>query len=127
GTVYVLFRLCNKLRINTNRIYLYMLSTLSFIMYGFYNWDFVVAFLVTFSIWLYLEKRYDVSSLLLAAAVLTKFIPAIMLPAMLAGLPNWKSRMRFFSIAVGAWVMVNAPFVIADFNTWVKLFVGYSG
>lgn len=127
GTVYVLFRLCNKLRLNTNRIYLYMLSTLTFVIYGFYNWDFVVAFLVTFSIWLYLEKRYDASSLALTASVLTKFIPGVMLPAMLAGLPDWRSRFRFFAIAAGAWILVNAPFAIANFDLWMKLFFGYSG
>src|SRR5208337_3328950 len=127
GTVYVLFRLCNKLRLNTNRIYLYMLSTLTFVVYGFYNWDFVVAFLVTFSIWLYLEKRYDASALALTASVLTKFIPGVMLPAMLAGLPDWRSRFRFLAIAVGAWILVNAPFAIANFDIWVKLFLGYSG
>jgi hypothetical protein len=127
GTVHMLFRLCKKLRINTNRIYLYMLSTLSFIIYGFYNWDYVVAFLVTFSIWLYLEKRYDASSLALTASVLAKFIPGVMLPAMLAGLPNWRSRLRFFTVAAGAWIIVNLPFAVANFGTWVKLFTGYSG
>ena len=127
GTVYVLFRLCNRLRLNTNRIYLYVLSTLTFVVYGFYNWDFVVAFLVTLSIWLYLEKRYDASALALTASVLTKFIPGIMLPAMLAGLPDWRSRFRFLTITVGVWVLVNAPFAIANFSLWVKLFLGYSG
>jgi hypothetical protein len=127
GTVYVLFRLCNRLRLNTNRIYLYMLSTLTFVVYGFYNWDFVVAFLVTFSIWLYLEKRYDASALALTASVLTKFIPGLMLPAMLAGLPDWRSRFRFLTITVGVWILVNAPFAIANFAIWVKLFLGYSG
>lgn len=127
GTLYFLYKLCIKLRLSKNRIYLYILSTLTFIVYGFYNWDFVVAFFVTLSIWYYLEKRYDKSSLFLTISVLTKFIPGIMLPAMLAGLPNWKTRGRFFTIAAGTWGLVNAPFAIANFNTWVKLFIGYSG
>jgi uncharacterized membrane protein len=127
GTLYLLFRLCNKLKLSTNRIYLYMLSTVSFVVYGFYNWDFVVAYFVTLSIWYYLQGKYDRSSFTLSISVLTKFIPGIMLPAMLAGLPNWKSRRRFFAIATGTWILVNAPFAIANFNTWVKLFVGYSG
>jgi len=127
GTVYLLFRLCNRLRLNTNRIYLYMLTTLSFLIYGFYNWDFVVAFLVTLTIWFYLEKRYDASSLALVAAVLAKFIPGIMLPAMLAGLPSWRLRARFVAIAAASWGLVNLPFAIANFSLWLKLFVGYSG
>jgi len=127
GTVYLLFRLCNKLRLSPNRIYLYLLSTVSFIVYGFYNWDFIVAYFVILSIWYYVQARYDYSSVALTLSVLTKFIPGIMLPAMPAGLPNWKVRGRFFTIAAGLWGLVNAPFAIANFNTWVKLFVGYSG
>ena len=127
GTLYFLYKLCIKLHMSQNRIYLYILSTVSFVVYGFYNWDFIVAFFVTLSIWYYLEKRYDKSSLILTMSVLTKFIPGIMLPAMLAGLPNWRARGRFFAIAAGTWGLVNAPFAIANFNTWVKLFVGYSG
>jgi hypothetical protein len=127
GTLYYLFKLCSKLRLSQNRIYLYILSTLSFVVYGFYNWDFVVAFFVTISIWYYLEKRYDKSSLMLTMAVLTKFIPGIMLFAMLAGLPNWRARGRFFVIAAGTWILVNAPFAIANFSTWLQLFFGFSG
>lgn len=127
GTVYLLFRLCNKLKLDHNRIYLYMLSTLTFVVYGFYNWDFVVAFLSILSISLYLEKRYDASSLALTAAVLSKFIPGVMFPAMLVGLPNWRLRLRFFAIAAGSWILVNAPFAIANFDVWIKLFIGYSG
>ena len=127
GTLYNLFRLCSRLRLNQNRVYLYILSTLSFVVYGFYNWDFVVAYFVTLSILLYLKKRYDGSSFTLTLAVLTKFIPGIMLPAMLAGLPTWKSRARFFAIAAGSWILVNAPFAIANFSTWIQLFLGYSG
>jgi hypothetical protein len=127
GTLYYLFKLCSKLRLSQNRIYLYILSTVSFVVYGFYNWDFVVAFFVTLSIWYYLEKRYDKSSLMLTMAVLTKFIPGIMMFAMLAGLPNWRARGRFFAIAAGTWILVNAPFAIANFDTWVKLFIGFSG
>ena len=127
GTLYLLYKLCMKLRLSTFRIYLYILTTLTFLVYGFYNWDIVVAFFSTLSIWYYLEKRYDKSALGLTMAVLTKFIPGIMIFAMLAGLPNWKARGRFFSIAAGTWCLVNAPFAIANFNTWVKLFIGYSG
>jgi len=127
GTLYFLYKLCSKLHLSQFRIFLYLITTVTFIVYGFYNWDFVVAFFVTLSIWYYLEKRYDKSSLVLAIAVLTKFIPGVMLPAMLAGLPNWRARGRFFVIAAGTWGLVNAPFAIANFDTWVKLFVGYSG
>lgn len=127
GTLYLLYKLCIKLRLSTFRVYLYILTTLTFLVYGFYNWDIVVAFFSTLSIWYYLEKRYDKSAFGLTLAVLTKFIPGIMIFAMLAGLPNWRARGRFFSIAAGTWCLVNAPFAIANFSTWVNLFIGYSG
>jgi hypothetical protein len=104
-----------------------MLSTLTFVIYGFYNWDFIVAYFASLSIWLYLDRRYDGSALALTGAVLTKFIPGIMFFPMVASLPNNQARIRFTAIAGGTWVAVNAPFAIANFHTWVQLFVGYSG
>jgi hypothetical protein len=127
GTIILLFLLCQKLKISRARIYLYILSTLTFIVYGFYNWDFVVAFFTTLAIWLYVNKRYDSSALALAVAVLTKFIPGIMLPAMVVGLPDNKARMRFLAISVLTWLGVNAPFALSNFGTWSQLFIGYSG
>lgn len=127
GTLFNLYMLCGKLRLNRNRLYLYALSTLTFVIYGFYNWDFVVAYFVSLTIWLYLDKRFDASALTLTAAVLTKFIPGIMYPAMVAGLPNNKARLRFTAIAAAAWILVNAPFAAYNFGIWVKLFIGYAG
>ncbi len=127
GTIFNLYMLCGKLRLNRNRLYLYMLSTLTFVIYGFYNWDFIVAYFVTLSIWLYLDKRYDGSALTLTAAVLTKFIPGIMLFPMLAGLPDYRARIRFFVISTVAWAAANIPFAVANFNVWIKLFIGYAG
>lgn len=127
GTLYNAYKLCRKLRLNQKRIYLYMLTTLSFIIYGFYNWDFIVAYFVTLSIWLYLDKKYDWSAATLTLAVLTKFIPGLMIFAMLAGLPNNKARLRFFVISAGLWTAVNAPFALVNFGVWIKLFTGYSG
>jgi hypothetical protein len=127
GTIYNLYVLCGRLRLNKKRMYLYIFSTLTFVIYGFYNWDFIVTYFVTLAIWLYLDKRFDASSLTLTAAVLTKFIPGLMLPAMLAGLPNNRARMRFTLIAASVWVAVNAPFAAANFGMWITLFTGYSG
>lgn len=127
GTLYNIYRLCMKLKINTKRIYLYMLTAMSFVIYGFYNWDFIVAYFVTLAIWLYLDKKYDWSAVALTLSVLTKFIPGFMLFPMLAGLTNNNARLRFFAITAGLWIVVNAPFAIANFNVWIKLFTGYSG
>ncbi|MFI5448595.1 MAG: hypothetical protein ACHQ03_02360 [Candidatus Bathyarchaeia archaeon] len=127
GTIIILFMLCKKLKISRARIYLYILSTLTFVVYGFYNWDFVVAFFTTLAIWLYVNRHYDKSALALTIAVLTKFIPGIMLPAMVVGLPDNKARIRFLAISVLTWLGVNAPFALSNFGTWIKLFIGYSG
>ena len=59
GTIYNIYVLCSKLGINKNRIYLYLLTSLTFMIYGFYNWDFIVAYFASLSIMYYLEKRYD--------------------------------------------------------------------
>jgi len=127
GTVYNLYMLCGKLNLSRNRIYLYMLSTLTFIIYGFYNWDFLVAYFVTISIWLYLDGRFDWAAVTLSLGVLTKFTPGIMIFPMLYGLANWRARIRFALTSAIVWLAVNLPFAVGNFDMWVKLFVGYSG
>jgi len=127
GTIYNLYMLCSKLNLSKTRIYLYIITTLTFIVYGFYNWDFVVAYFVSLAIWLYLDERYDWSALALALGVLTKFTPGIMWFPMVAGLKGWRERLRFTVIAAGVWAAVNLPFAVANFGVWVQLFVGYSG
>jgi len=127
GTIYNLYLLCMKLNLSRNRIYLYMLTTLTFIVYGFYNWDFLVAYFVTLSIWLYLDQRFNWAAVALALGVLTKFTPGIMLFPMLAGLQNWRARINFTLTAAIVWVAANLPFAVANFNVWIQLFVGYSG
>lgn len=127
GTIFNLWMLGRKLRLSRMKLYLYAVATLTFIVYGFYNWDFVVAYFTSLSIWLYVNRRFDGSSLALAAGVLTKFTPAVMLPAMLAGLPDNRARLRFTAIAAAAWLAANVPFAVANFGVWIKLFVGYSG
>jgi hypothetical protein len=122
GTLYNLYGLCGKLKIDRRRLYLYILTTLTFIIYGFYNWDFVVAYFVSLSIWFYLEKRFDGSSLALVCGILSKFIPVCMAPAMIVGLPNNRARLRFIAIGAGVWLLVNAPFAAANFQLWLKLF-----
>jgi hypothetical protein len=127
GTIYNLYMLCGKLGLSKKRLYLYLISTLTFVIYGFYNWDFIVAYFVTLSIWLYLDKRFDASALALTGGILTKFTPGLMLPAMLVALPNNRARGRFALIVASLWIAVNAPFAAANFGVWVKLFTGYSG
>src|SRR5208282_354532 len=127
GTIFNLYMLCTKLNLSKNRILLYMLTTLTFIVYGFYNWDFLVAYFVTLSIWLYLDQRFEWAAVTLALGVLTKFTPGIMLFPMLAGLQNWRMRLNFTLTAAIVWLAANLPFAVANFDVWIKLFVGYSG
>ena len=127
GTLYNLYMLCGKLNLSRFRIYLYVVTTLTFIIYGFYNWDFLVAYFVTLTIWLYLDRRFDWAAVALALGVLTKFTPVIMIFPMWAGLQNWTARIRFTLIAAVIWLAVNLPFAVANFGTWIQLFVGYSG
>jgi hypothetical protein len=99
GTIYNIYVLCGKLGISKNRIYLYMLTSLTFMIYGFYNWDFIIAYFASLSIMLYLDKRFDGSSIALTAGILSKFIPVCMAPAMVWCLPNNRARIRFVAIA----------------------------
>jgi len=128
GTIYNLYSLCKKLGLDTMRIYLFMLTTLSFIIYGFYNWDIVVAYFTTLTIWYLLEGRYDACALALVAGTLTKFIPGVvMLLPITWSLPGWRARGRYLGVAAGSWGLVNLPFAIAPNSKWLLLFFGTSG
>ena len=127
GTIFNLYVLCCKLKLNKFRIYLYIITTLTFIVYGFYNWDFMVAYFVTLTIWLYLDQRFNWAAIALAFGALTKFTPGIMVFPMIVGLRGWRARVRFLLIAAVVWCAVNLPFALANFDTWAQLFVGYSG
>jgi len=127
GTIYTLYMLCTKLNLSKTRILLYMVTTLTFIIYGFYNWDFLVAYFVTLSIWLYLDERFGWAAVTLALGVLTKFTPGIMLFPMLSGLQNWRMRLNFTVTAAIVWLAANLPFAVANLDVWIKLFTGYSG
>jgi len=127
GTVYNIYLMCRKLEIDTNRIYLFLLTTLTFIIYGFYNWDFIVAYFSTLAIWFYLRKRWYASSLALTAGILTKFIPIAMAPAMFVCLPNNRIRLRFLIVAAAFWGAVNAPFAYLNFGLWLQTFTHTSG
>jgi hypothetical protein len=127
GTIYNIYILCDRLGIDSKRIYLYMLTTLTFVIYGFYNWDFIVAYFTSLAIWYFLEKRFDASSLALTAGILSKFIPICMAPAMFVSLPNNKARARFLAIAAAFWGLVNAPFALMNFSLWLQTFTHTSG
>jgi hypothetical protein len=127
GTLYNLYMLCGKLNLSRNRIYLYIISTLTFIVYGFYNWDFLVAYFATLAIWLYLDQKFDWAAVALSFGVLTKFTPGVMYFPMVFGLENWSARIRFTVIAGIVWAAANLPFALANFGVWIKLFIGYSG
>jgi len=127
GTLFNLYMLCGKLNLSRFRIYLYVITTLTFIVYGFYNWDFLVAYFVTLTIWFYLDRRFDWAAVALAFGTLTKFTPGIMVFPMVAGLKSWRARIRFLVIAAVVWVGGNLPFALVNFGTWIQLFVGYSG
>jgi hypothetical protein len=127
GTLYNLYMLCGKLNLSRFRIYLYVLTTLTFIVYGFYNWDFLVAFFVTLSIWLYLDQRFDWAAVALALGTLTKLTPGIMYFPMVACIEGWRARVRFTLVTAIVWAAANLPFALANFDNWIQLFVGYSG
>jgi len=127
GVLYNLYMLCGKLNLSRNRIYLYLITTLTFMIYGFYNWDFLVAYFTTLAIWLYLDQKYDPSAVALTFGILTKFTPGIMAFPMIYGLKGWRARFRFILIGGVIWAAANLPFAIGNFGTWVQLFVGYSG
>ena len=90
---YNIYLLCEKLQIDRKRIYLYLLSTLTFIIYGFYNWDFIVAYFVSLSILFSLKKDTTQARSPSAGGILSKFIPICMAP-------RWLSRYQITELGL---------------------------
>lgn len=80
--------------------------------------DIALAFFVLLAVWLMVERRFTWAALALTGGALVKFIPILLLPAVLAAgarfLPTWPQRLKFWLFTAlacaGLVVAAYAPF-----------------
>jgi uncharacterized membrane protein len=117
--VYGLYRLTDLVALEKKRIWQLLFVMPSFLMFLTYNFDIIAIAFSLLAIFAFMRGRHSESALLLGLGVSSKLYPAILLPALLAPLPNWNARLRYVALAAIAFLAVNAPFIVVGFGTWL--------
>ena len=82
--------------------------------------DIFAVALVTISMYLFLEKRYVPSSVVLALAIMIKIYPIILVPVfmiILISRKEWKSSAVFLAVSALICLLIELPFIINDPST----------
>jgi uncharacterized membrane protein len=89
------------------------------------NWDIWAIAAMLLAIYLFEKKRFQLSAILLAVSIATKFFPIVlMLPILIIFLRN-KQLKLFISYALttaAAWVVINLPFVLINYEGWAYFY-----
>lgn len=117
-TIIVLYRLTLRFRVEPKRIWQVFLIMPSFLMFVDYNFDIIAIAFTLLALYLVMFSKPSSSALCLGLGVCAKLYPGVLLPAFLAVLPSWKSRLRYVVITGAVVLGVNLPFMLAGFQTW---------
>jgi uncharacterized membrane protein len=85
------------------------------------NWDIWAVALMILAIYLFEKGKEKQSAILLAISIATKFFPLVLLfPIFIFYFRqnNLKKFISYFLHTVGAWVLINLPFVLINFRGW---------
>ena len=87
----------------------------------FINWDMWAIVPALLALYWFKERRFDISAVALSLAISTKFFPAVILLALLLALvvsKEIKLLIRYLSIVIGLWLLVNIPIALSYFEGW---------
>ena len=116
----------------------YLIFKLAGKKYGFYfilapavlyslnrNWDIWAIAAMLLAIYLFEKKRFQLSAILLAVSIATKFFPIVlMLPIMIIFLRNKQIKLfiRYALTTAVAWAVINLPFVLINYEGWAYFY-----
>ena len=116
----------------------YLIFKLAGKKYGFYfilapavlyslnrNWDIWAIAAMLLAIYLFEKKRFQLSAILLAVSIATKFFPIVlMLPIMIIFLRNKQIKLfiRYALTTAIAWAVINLPFVLINYEGWAYFY-----
>ncbi|MEM2897594.1 MAG: hypothetical protein QXG01_08535, partial [Candidatus Bathyarchaeia archaeon] len=127
ASIYLLYRTCDFLRIDKGRIWKYLLIMPSFLMFPLYNWDMIAIFFSLLSIYSFIKGRRRLSALSLGLGVSAKIYPIVLLPVFLIEEGLWKKKGFFILTMAVPIILLNAPFMILNFETWFKTWTFLAG
>jgi uncharacterized membrane protein len=104
---------------------LYFALAPSLIVYAFLNWDLLAVALATAATLVFLQKRDVGAGILLGLGAATKFYPALFVLPFAWERLRTKDRegaAKVAGSAVGAWALVNLPFIVVAEHPWSEFF-----
>ena len=136
--VFDYYRITAAFQIVLLAISAYLIFKLAGKKYGFYfilapavlyslnrNWDIWAIAAMLLAIYLFEKKRFQLSAILLAVSIATKFFPIVlMLPIMIVFLRNkeFKLFVRYALTTAVAWAVINLPFVLINYEGWAYFY-----
>ena len=136
--VFDYYRITAAFQIVLLAISAYLIFKLAGKKYGFYfilapavlyslnrNWDIWAIAAMLLAIYLFEKKRFQLSAILLAVSIATKFFPIVlMLPIMIIFLRNKQINLfiRYALITAIAWAVINLPFVLINYEGWAYFY-----
>jgi len=120
GTVLLLRKMCIILNVEETRIWKFFLIMPTFLMFTVYNWDIIAVFFSVLSIYLYMKSKKFGSAASLGLGIAAKLYPIVLLPVYLVEEKSWRERLKFIFACLGVFMLLNTPFIILNFETWLS-------
>jgi len=127
GTVIVVYRMMHFIGVEKARIWKAFLIAPSFLMFTVYNWDIVAIFFSTLSIYCHLKGDKTKSVLSLGFGIAAKLYPCMLIPVFMLEESNWKGRLKALLAPVAVFVLLNLPFILANFSGWLETWTYHAG
>ena len=109
-----------------NRKKWYLLPVLPAVVASLYiNWDLWAVLTAVISIYWFDRKRYELSAVILAISIATKFFPIVLLiPMALIFIRQGEIRrgVRYIALTLFLWIVINLPFALTTPSGWWRFF-----
>jgi uncharacterized membrane protein len=127
GTILLVYRMTNLLGVEKRRMWNAFLIAPSFLMFTVYNWDIIAIFFATLSIYYYLKGGKVKSALSLGLGISAKIYPCMLIPVYMLEESNWKGRLRALLAPLAVFMILNLPFILANFSGWLQTWEFHAG